>query len=61
MLITEEVKTKSVDPASREILQLAADQGLETVWDRLEKQQPQCGFGELGLCCRICAMGPLPD
>ncbi len=58
MKISDEVKTKSVDPASREILQLAADQGLETVWDRLEKQQPQCGFGELGLCCRICAMGP---
>ncbi|MCD6532534.1 MAG: anaerobic carbon-monoxide dehydrogenase catalytic subunit [Deltaproteobacteria bacterium] len=58
MQISEAVKSKSVDPASREILQLAADQGLETVWDRLEKQQPQCGFGELGLCCRICAMGP---
>ena len=21
-------------------------------------QQPQCGFGQLGLCCRICNMGP---
>ncbi|MDD4488858.1 MAG: anaerobic carbon-monoxide dehydrogenase catalytic subunit, partial [Methanothrix soehngenii] len=27
-------------------------------WDRLEKQQPQCGFGELGICCRNCNMGP---
>jgi carbon-monoxide dehydrogenase catalytic subunit len=58
MKISEEVKSKSVDPASQEILQLAADQDIETVWNRLEKQQPQCGFGELGLCCRICAMGP---
>ncbi|MCL5408658.1 MAG: anaerobic carbon-monoxide dehydrogenase catalytic subunit [Candidatus Omnitrophica bacterium] len=30
----------------------------ELVWERLEKQQPQCKFGQLGLCCRFCAMGP---
>ena len=58
MKISEKVKSQSVDPASREIIQLAVDQEIETVWNRLEKQQPQCGFGELGLCCRICAMGP---
>ncbi|RLB66779.1 MAG: carbon-monoxide dehydrogenase catalytic subunit, partial [Deltaproteobacteria bacterium] len=58
MKISEATKAKSVDPASQEILQLAADQDIETVWNRLEKQQPQCGFGELGLCCRICMMGP---
>ncbi len=58
MKISDAVKAQSVDPASREILQLAADQEIETVWNRLEKQQPQCGFGELGLCCRICMMGP---
>jgi len=58
MKISDTVKAQSVDPASREILQLAADQEIETVWNRLEKQLPQCGFGELGLCCRICMMGP---
>ncbi len=58
MKINETVKAQSADPASREILQLAAVQEIETVWNRLEKQQPQCGFGELGLCCRICMMGP---
>ena len=31
---------------------------METAWDRFDKQQPQCGFGELGLCCRNCNMGP---
>lgn len=25
---------------------------------RYESQQPQCGFGLLGICCRNCAMGP---
>jgi len=32
--------------------------GIETVWDRYQKQLPQCGFCELGLSCRNCAMGP---
>lgn len=32
--------------------------GIEIGLDRLESQQPQCGFGELGTCCRICYMGP---
>ncbi len=54
----ERILRRSVDPASQAMLSLAARQGLETAWDRLEKQQPQCGFGELGLCCRHCNMGP---
>lgn len=49
---------RTIDPAAQAMLSLAAKQGLETAWDRLEKQQPQCGFGELGLCCRHCNMGP---
>lgn len=31
---------------------------VETVWDRFEAQQPQCGYCEMGLSCRICIMGP---
>ena len=31
---------------------------VETVWDRHEAQQPQCGYCEMGLSCRICVMGP---
>ena len=58
MKYSTDIEKKSIDPASREMLAVAADKGLETVWERLEKQQPQCGFGELGLCCRNCAMGP---
>ena len=29
-----------------------------TVWERQAAMEPQCGFGELGICCRICYMGP---
>ncbi len=52
------MKEKSVDRASQEMLQHAKQEHLETAWDRWELQQPQCGFGQLGLCCRICNMGP---
>lgn len=31
---------------------------IETVWDRSDQQKPRCGFGESGLCCSNCYMGP---
>ena len=49
---------RSVDPASIEMLALVADKNQQVAWDRYEAQQPQCGFGLLGLCCRNCTMGP---
>ncbi len=49
---------RSVDPATQSMLRIAEKQGRETAWDRLEAQLPQCGYGELGVCCRHCAMGP---
>lgn len=49
---------KSIDPASQATLQKAEDEGIETAWDRYEKQLPQCSFGQLGICCRNCNMGP---
>jgi len=36
----------------------AREEGIETVWDRLEAQKPQCGYCSLGVSCRNCAMGP---
>lgn len=49
---------KSVDPAAKKILEISEQNNYETVWDRLEAQEPQCGFGQLGVCCRNCVMGP---
>ncbi len=40
------------------MLEYAAEQRIETVWDRLAKQQPLCGYCEMGLSCRNCTMGP---
>ncbi|MDI6758376.1 MAG: carbon monoxide dehydrogenase, partial [Candidatus Omnitrophota bacterium] len=53
-----DIKTKSIDIAAQEILKIAKDENIKTAWDRLESQQPQCGFGQLGLCCTVCDMGP---
>ncbi len=41
-----------------QMLARAQREGIETVWDRLEAQEPQCGYCALGLSCRNCAMGP---
>jgi len=35
-----------------------AGNGLSVAWDRFDQMQPQCGFGQLGICCRNCTMGP---
>ncbi len=55
---SQKILDKSIDPATHEMLDHAQKIGIPTVWDRFEAMQPQCGFGELGLCCRNCAMGP---
>jgi len=51
-------KKRSSDKASQEMLEYMSEAGIENAWDRLEQQEPQCGFGKLGICCRNCAMGP---
>jgi len=51
-------KKRSSDRAAQEMLKHMEEAGLENAWDRLEQQEPQCGFGKLGICCRNCAMGP---
>jgi len=56
--MAKNVNERSIDPATRAMLLEADRAGIETAWDRFEKQQPQCGFGQLGVCCRNCNMGP---
>ncbi len=51
-------KKRSDDKATQEMLKHVNEAGVETAWDRFEQQEPQCGFGKLGICCRICSMGP---
>lgn len=49
---------KSVDASVNHILKNRGQQAWETIWDRSDQQKPRCGFGEQGLCCHICYMGP---
>jgi carbon-monoxide dehydrogenase catalytic subunit len=43
---------------AQQMIDRAREEGIETVWDRLRTQEPQCGYCQLGLSCRNCAMGP---
>jgi len=48
----------SITEDARLLLQKAHSDQVETVWERHDAQQPQCGYCETGLSCRICIMGP---
>ncbi len=52
------VKRLTVSEDSRQMIERAQKEQIETVWDRLTAQEPQCGYCSLGLSCRNCAMGP---
>ncbi|NIO29809.1 MAG: anaerobic carbon-monoxide dehydrogenase catalytic subunit [Candidatus Latescibacteria bacterium] len=54
----KENKEKSVDPAVKKLLKKSSREGVETIWDRSDGQTPHCRYGEQGLCCHICYMGP---
>lgn len=54
----ENVKERSIDKATQQVLKKAEAENIKTTWDRLELQEPQCGFGQLGVCCTVCSMGP---
>ena len=49
---------RSVDPAAQEMLGRAAEANMSTQFSRYLAQQPQCKFGNTGICCRICIQGP---
>ncbi len=51
-------KPVSRDPAINQMVGIARLEGIPTVWDRYQSQQPQCKFGWTGVCCRLCHMGP---
>jgi len=46
------------DETTREMHAHTAETGVQTALDRFLAQVPHCGFGQTGLCCRFCGMGP---
>jgi len=53
----EKPRFTTIDPSIHELCSCTEIPEV-TVWDRTKKQSPRCSFGEKGICCRICSMGP---
>lgn len=49
---------RTTDPGALQMLKIAQERKIETVFDRAVAQTPQCAFGYKGICCRICMAGP---
>ena len=54
----QDVMDQTPDPAMRDLLLRSEQLGIDTAFDRFDKQKPQCNFGLAGICCKICNMGP---
>lgn len=54
----QDVLEHTPDPAAKDLLRYLEAEGIETTFDRFDKQKPQCTFGLAGVCCRNCNMGP---
>jgi len=55
--MAEEKETKSIDQATVEMIEKAAQDGARVVFERAEQIKP-CPIGSEGSCCSLCAMGP---
>ena len=53
-----DVIERTPDPATRDMLLRAEQLGIDTAFDRFDRQKPQCNYGLAGVCCKICNMGP---
>jgi hydroxylamine reductase (hybrid-cluster protein) len=54
----KEIRKKSIDAATNEMLIKAYRTKKEVIWDRADAAQPQCGFGRMNICCTDCYEGP---
>ena len=52
-------RNRSVDPAVLEVLaETEGKYSSDTAYDRFLNMQPQCSYGDTGICCTICIQGP---
>ncbi len=49
---------EEMDAATEELLETGKKVGADSWQLRAKQQTPHCKFGEQGICCRICSMGP---
>ena len=57
-LIAQKMEARTIDENAKPLLELTMKEGIETVWDRFEMQQPPCKYCEAGISCSRCTMGP---
>ena len=57
-LIEQKKNERTIDENAKPILELMMREGIETVFDRYEMQQPPCKYCEAGNSCSRCTMGP---
>ncbi|MDD1682134.1 MAG: anaerobic carbon-monoxide dehydrogenase catalytic subunit [Methanoregula sp.] len=57
-LIAQKLEDRTIDENAKPLIELTMKEGLETVWDRFEMQQPPCKYCEAGTSCARCTMGP---
>lgn len=53
-----DVMTQAPDPAVRDMVAYMDSIDCENCFDRFDKQKPHCNFGLVGICCKICSLGP---
>ena len=49
---------RTIDPALIATLEKSSAEGVMTVFERADNMYPVCKFGDQGLCCKNCVMGP---
>ncbi|MFH1478395.1 MAG: anaerobic carbon-monoxide dehydrogenase catalytic subunit [Candidatus Omnitrophota bacterium] len=52
------MSSKSAKSVDEQLKSIAKKNNIKTVWDRFMEQEPKCGFGTLGVCCKLCNLGP---
>ncbi len=52
------VTIEEMEAATERLLETGALVGADSWQQRVKNQTPHCKFGEEGICCRICSMGP---
>ena len=58
MEIKKLTTVEEMEAATAKLLETAEKVGADTWQQRVKNQTPHCKFGEEGICCRICSMGP---
>ncbi|HUU76578.1 MAG TPA: anaerobic carbon-monoxide dehydrogenase catalytic subunit [Methanoregulaceae archaeon] len=57
-LIARKLRERTIDEVAKPVIERTIKEGIDTVWDRFEIQQPPCRYCSSGLSCSRCAMGP---